>query len=779
MKKTKKLLSNILLMCMCIGLFTSIPTKTFAVNSLNMTQVKSWLDNEISSKQTRGSGECVDFCNYYLTNCWGNASIGGNAGSWKNKCPEGWTVVNLNGSFDNCRMGDLLVEDYYPYGHVSVYYGKEGGKHYVVDQNNNGRRNTDKGRLWADFSNPMYCFRPPIGSAPAPAKAYKSVNNGDYIIVSALSNSKAIDITSGATWSGANVQLYDKDGTPAQDFRITKSGDYYTIQNINSGCNLDVANGSRNSGTNIWQYTPDGTDAQKWRFVDADGGYVYIESILGTYIDVSGAGTANGTNIQAYSFNGTDAQKWKLISISSKPAAEPSIEFLPWDNGNFTYVRETDASIGQEINVSGGTCTDSGMYLYDANGNFLAKAANGSYYYRIYFKINEELGYTLTSGTVYKYKFYAIVNGQTYWSNEYSFKTGGTAPTPVMTDTENPVISNVKITDVTKDGYTVSCTATDNVGVTKVEFPTWTLNAASDGSDQDDLIWHLGVQSGNTYSYRVKTSEHNNETNIEYRTHIYAWDAAGNKSSVAAEDVYIGVKSELTDEQPKEQVKPTETIEPIETVEPKETEKPTVDTKKYTFRFPRTNVYHQDQFDDVKANQWFSQNVADAFEMGLVKGVSNTEFNPYGDVTVAEAVTMAARIHSIYTTGNENFTSNGGMWYQVYLDYAYENGVISRAYYNSDVSQKATRAQFAEIFANAMDDKGFYEINTVKDNAIPDVKMTALYADDVYKLYRAGILAGNDVLGTFSPDTYITRAEVSAILSRMADTSNRLTFTMK
>ena len=70
-------------------------------------------------------------------------------------------------------------------------------------------------------------------------------------------------------------------------------------------------------------------------------------------------------------------------------------------------------------------------------------------------------------------------------------------------DKEAPKISNVKISNVTATGYTVSCTATDNEGVTKVQFPTWTENGG-----QDDLIWHNAVKSGNTYTYTVKNSEH-------------------------------------------------------------------------------------------------------------------------------------------------------------------------------------------------------------------------------------------------------------------------------
>ena len=102
----------------------------------------------------------------------------------------------------------------------------------------------------------------------------------------------------------------------------------------------------------------------------------------------------------------------------------------------------------------------------------------------------------------------------------------------------------------------------------------------------------------------------------------------------------------------------------------------------------------------------------------------------------------------------------------------------SAAYYNSDVTQKATRAQYAEIFANALPGDGLYPINTVADNAVPDVKMSESYATSVYKLYRAGILTGGDVKGTFSPLTYITRAESAAIVSRMAETNNRVSFTL-
>ena len=53
------------------------------------------------------------------------------------------------------------------------------------------------------------------------------------------------------------------------------------------------------------------------------------------------------------------------------------------------------------------------------------------------------------------------------------------------------------------------------------------------------------------------------------------------------------------------------------------------------------------------------------------------------------------------------------------------------------------------------------------------MKKGATYYDSIYKLYRAGVLNGNDTKGTFAPDKPITRAEVSAIVVRMMDAKER------
>lgn len=94
--------------------------------------------------------------------------------------------------------------------------------------------------------------------------------------------------------------------------------------------------------------------------------------------------------------------------------------------------------------------------------------------------------------------------------------------TITSSDTTDPIISNVKVTSMNENGYEITCTVTDNIGIKKVMFPTWTTN-----NNQDDLIWHEGTVSGNTAKCWIGIENHNNEYG-EYTTHIYAYDTVGN-----------------------------------------------------------------------------------------------------------------------------------------------------------------------------------------------------------------------------------------------------------
>ena len=113
-------------------------------------------------------------------------------------------------------------------------------------------------------------------------------------------------------------------------------------------------------------------------------------------------------------------------------------------------------------------------------------------------------------------------------------------------DHEHPVITEATVSDVTANGYTVTCKVTDNWGISKVVFPTWTLL-----NDQDDLADNfmnsqMGTKNGDTYTFRVNASEHNNEEGA-YITHIYAVDKGGNKTQLVLDNVIVkGTATQIT-----------------------------------------------------------------------------------------------------------------------------------------------------------------------------------------------------------------------------------------
>ena len=233
--------------------------------------------------------------------------------------------------------------------------------------------------------------------------------------------------------------------------------------------------------------------------------------------------------------------------------------------------------------------------------------------------------------------------------------------------------------------------------------------------------------------------------------------------------------------------------------------------------FTTKNVYYPNQFKDVPSTSWCHDNVQQVYELGLMLGNSATTFNPTGYVTEAQALVIAARIHKIYTTGNDDFseikqemanlepqilewcnydTSNPGYkefyeaWYSPYVyylcchtgdDYAYPIypflGAVPDDAPFIDGKNPLSRERFAYYMAYALPESEFQQINTVEKDAIPD--MAYEQSPEVYQLYRSGVIIGSDGIGTFNPDSNVTRGAVAAIVTRIVNPALRQGITLK
>lgn len=180
-------------------------------------------------------------------------------------------------------------------------------------------------------------------------------------------------------------------------------------------------------------------------------------------------------------------------------------------------------------------------------------------------------------------------------------------------------------------------------------------------------------------------------------------------------------------------------------------------------------------FADVSTTEWFASEVKSAYELGFMKGMSDTQFSPNGNVTVAEAITMASRVHASYNKKAEPVASASGNWYQSFVDYAVTEGIIERDMFDS-YTRNIKRSEMAQVFHNSVPSSWLTKINNV--DYLPDINEKADYRDEILALYNSGVVMGNDQYGTFYPDNDIKRCEAAAIINRIALPENRLKKTL-
>lgn len=261
----------------------------------------------------------------------------------------------------------------------------------------------------------------------------QSIQDGIYMIKSALNESKLLDVSEASTRDAANIQIWSRANVSQQKFIINYTGNgLYTIENLNSKKVLDVKGGGTANATNVQQYTKNNTIAQKWVIKDCGDGYFNIISRCGgLYLDIQSGDTKNGTNVQIYEKNGSKAQKFKLENtnlggqktiedgmyiISSRldtnkvldvdsgaTYAEANIQI--WDNSNVKqqkYMVEylgngfytiKSVNSGKVLDVAGGGNTNgSNVWQYDANGSnaqewIIKQSSDG--FYNIISRCNE------------------------------------------------------------------------------------------------------------------------------------------------------------------------------------------------------------------------------------------------------------------------------------------------------------------------------------------------------------------------------------------------------
>ena len=184
----------------------------------------------------------------------------------------------------------------------------------------------------------------------------------------------------------------------------------------------------------------------------------------------------------------------------------------------------------------------------------------------------------------------------------------------------------------------------------------------------------------------------------------------------------------------------------------------------------RTVEQHR-PFSDIPTGTWYEKEVYAAYEAGLMQGTGGGAFSPARTLTTAEGIALAARVHRIYTAGKDDLKV-GTPWYQTYVNYALQHGILDRRPTASAYETVLTRGGFAQLLARSLPESALKAINTVE--RIPDVAFDHPQAGAIYRLFRAGVMVGTDAAGTFRPQNALTRAEAAALVLRMTQPERRV-----
>ncbi len=361
----------------------------------------------------------------------------------------------------------------------------------------------------------------------------KYLGNGYYSIRLKLGE-MALNVSDAAYKGYANIQQYPyTDGDVASMWLLKEAGNgsFYIVNK--NGLFVDVLDGKITNGTNIGGWCGNSSDAQKWKFVAVDGtqtiadGYYTIRSAKDNNfgLDVAERSKENSANVHLWtiSTSNNNNQKWYVKSLGNgyySMTAAHSRKALDMQNAgidNYCNVQQYDNSADSN----------------DAQQWLLKDAGNGAYYivHKNGLFLDIENG-TLANGTNIRGHV-----GNCSDAQKWIF-------TPVDIDQEPPVITDIKITNISHAGYTVTCTVTDNEKVSSVSMPTWSV-----ANDQDDIQWYVATLDGNTATCTINTANHNNESGV-YLTHIYAYDDLGNMTGVSAGEIEVPLESNNPDRLP-------------------------------------------------------------------------------------------------------------------------------------------------------------------------------------------------------------------------------------
>lgn len=168
---------------------------------------------------------------------------------------------------------------------------------------------------------------------------------------------------------------------------------------------------------------------------------------------------------------------------------------------------------------------------------------------------------------------------------------------------------------------------------------------------------------------------------------------------------------------------------------------------------------------------------------GLMDGVDSKHFLPSSGLSHAQIIVISARLHRLLTGGTlddfEPISLKGADWWTPYDGYLREQ--------LSALAEDTVYAIIRETPTDACCRSEFFHLLSavVKAAGTSLPERNAVYAvpdccdQDILQFYRWGVLGGKDQYGTLRGGDALSRGAAAAMLARLVDPAQRLTFTLK
>lgn len=171
-------------------------------------------------------------------------------------------------------------------------------------------------------------------------------------------------------------------------------------------------------------------------------------------------------------------------------------------------------------------------------------------------------------------------------------------------------------------------------------------------------------------------------------------------------------------------------------------------------------------FKDVPSSAWYKTYLQNAYNNGIVGGMSANMYGPQNKLTHAQILVIVANLHSLQKGDQYDFSAHsvpGDHWCSAFLNYCKAEGIIDNRFDNV-LNNNVNRGEMAYYFANALTNDSYVSKKNVN---FADISGNP-YAAAINKLASADIVGGYSD-GSYKPGNLVTRAEVSVFVSNIID----------